>query len=398
MNPFLLMAALYSFLAGLFAFDTTLANLDLVPWFNGLRWLRIHFVSLGLLVEIAFGILPTLVAIHAKKSRPATRWDIWVLLNVGFIALGVGLPLVNAAIIFAGGTLIFLAGILLFLQLRALAPALGAAVSGRPFYLAGIAFLLLGIIFGTGLWLGWGEWLHAASPREVHLHANLWGFTSLTFAGLLIDLYPGFANRPLASPRLRDVMLGLFVIGDSALVAAPWLGINALLVAGILLHHTATGLLVFNFAKPYFSERREASPGLIHLLAAYAWILVGLAIVPISLFSPLRIPFSTIEAHAPLILVFGWALQFIYALAPYIFDLVLTPAQPSRLGGNWVSVLALNLGTAFILAAVISAEFQAVFDAAAFGAWGAAILLLGRDLWQRVGAANEARVQVDAPV
>jgi hypothetical protein len=324
------------------------------------------------------------------------RWDIWVLLNAGLIVLIVGIPLINPAIIFAGGALVLLAAILLLRQLLALSPALGAPTPGRPFYIAGLSFLLLGITFGTGLWLGWGEFLRAAAPKEIHLHANLWGFTSLTFAGLLIDLYPGFAKRSLALPRSLNVMLGLFIVGDIGLVVAPWIGNNPLLVAGLLLHHAATALLVFNIVQPLIGDKHAWYAGQVHLVAAYAWILVGLAVVPITVFGPLQIPFARAEAEAPLILVFGWVLQFAFALVPYILVRVLSPDQPARLGGNGWSLLALNLGTACIIAAIISEAYQAVFDAAAFGLWAIAILPIARDVWRRMRAAMEARAELDA--
>lgn len=295
----------------------------------------------------------------------------------------IGIPLVNATLIFAGGTLVFLATILLLRHLRILNPALGAPTPGRLFYLAGLAFLSLGIIFGTGLWLGWNEFLSAASPKEIHLHANLWGFTSLTFAGLLVDLYPGFAKRALALPRSLNVILGLFIAGGVALIVAPWIGDNTLMIIGLLLHHAATGLLVYNIVKPLIGEREAWSAGQIHLVAAYAWILAGLAVVPFTVFGSLQIPMARVEAQAPLILVFGWVLQFAFALAPYIFARVLAPDQPAHLGGNRVSLFALNAGTLCIVVAIVSETYQATLDAMAFGLFAIAILPIARELWKR---------------
>lgn len=45
--PYLLMAFLYLLVAGLAALDAALTSYDLMPWFNGLRWLRVHFVTWG---------------------------------------------------------------------------------------------------------------------------------------------------------------------------------------------------------------------------------------------------------------------------------------------------------------------------------------------------------------
>ena len=47
------------------------------------------------------------------------------------------------------------------------------------FYLAGLAYLLFGIIVGSGIWFGWGQALGMANPTEVHIHTNIWGFMSL---------------------------------------------------------------------------------------------------------------------------------------------------------------------------------------------------------------------------
>lgn len=389
MNPYILMIAFFLSLAGLTALETMLANLQIIAWFNGLRWLRVHFVTLGVLVQLVFGLVPALVAVRANQPRPAPRWDIWFLLNAGLIVLMIGIPLVNAALIFAGGSLIFFATILLLSQLRALDPALGAPTAGRPFYLAGLAFLSLGIIFGTGLWLGWGEFLRAASPKEIHLHANLWGFTSLTFAGLLIDLYPGFTKHAFALSGSLDTILGLFVAGGVALVIAPWIGNNTVMIGGLLLHHAATGLLVYNLVKPLIGDRNVWNAGLVHLVAAYAWILAGLAVVPFSVFGTLQIPLGHVEAQAPLILVFGWVLQFAFAFAPYIFARVLAPDQPAQLGGNRVSLFALNAGTLSIVAAIVSETNQATFNAMAFGLWAIAILPIARELWERARSTSE---------
>lgn len=382
MNPYLLMVTFFLSLAALTALDTALVNLNLVAWFNGLRWLRVHFVTLGVLVELAFGVLPTLVAARVNKSHPAPNWNIWFFLNAGLITLIIGIPLVNAALIVVGGMLIFIATILLLRQLCVIDPALGTPTAGRWFYLVGLAFLLLGIIFGTGLWLGWNEFLSAASPKEIHLHANLWGFTSLTFAGLLIDLYPGFAKRSLALPHSLNVILGLFIAGGAALIIAPWIGDNTIMILGLFLHHTATGLLVYNIVKPLIGEHQVWNAGLIHLVAAYAWILAGLAVVPFSVFGALQVPIARVEAQAPLILVFGWVLQFTFALAPYIFARVLAPDQSAQLGGNRVSLFALNLGTLCIVAAIVSETYQATFDAIAFGLFAIAILPIARELWK----------------
>ena len=65
MNLYLLLTALYISLAALLAADAALASFTIVPWFNGLRWLRVHLITLGAITETLFGLLPMIVAIRA---------------------------------------------------------------------------------------------------------------------------------------------------------------------------------------------------------------------------------------------------------------------------------------------------------------------------------------------
>ncbi len=113
LSPYLLMVFLYMLLAVLTSLDASFTSFSLLPWFNGLRWLRVHFITLGVLIQAIFGLLPGLVAIHANRPRPAFRWDIWATLNSGLVVLLIGIPLINQYMIFTGGTLIFVAALLL---------------------------------------------------------------------------------------------------------------------------------------------------------------------------------------------------------------------------------------------------------------------------------------------
>ena len=254
-NPYFLMMLLYLFVAVLAALDASLISSELLPWFNGVRWLRIHFITLGMLTQVIFGALPVLVATRRKLPRPSTRWDIWLTLNVGLIILLAGIPSVNQQLIFTGGTLIFIATSLLVKQLWGMRSAdaqpLGQSVK---FYVTGLLYLLLGIIVGTGLWLGWSGPLRIQVPLEVHIHANNWGFLSLVFAGLIIDIVPMLSGQPLASVRTLNTIFWSMTLGALGLVMGPWLG-GALWVTvpGLVLHITATvwllGLLVRGLAR-----------------------------------------------------------------------------------------------------------------------------------------------------
>ena len=382
-NPYLLMTLLYIALAVLAALDSSLAGLNVLPWFNGLRWLRVHLITLGTLTEVIFAILPGLVADRAGLPRPKTRWDIWLTLNAGLIILLIGIPLVNTALIFTGGTLVFMATTLLIVQLNDLRKTTPTSIwTGRRFYLAGLSYLLLGIIVGTGLWLGWGTTLQIAVPIEVHIHANNWGFMSLVFAGLLVDLSPGFTGHPLAWPRSIKPIFWMMTLGALLLVLGPWLKNEAFSVPGIVLHLSATGWLLLNVIKPVWADRRKWSPGFWHLIIGYVWIIAPVLVAPLIILKVPGFPGAGIEQNAPQALVYGWVLQFGYALVPYVFTRLFLPDRPARLGGNWFSLITVNAGGIFLWASIFAGDAQTTLHAIAYALWVVSLVPIVLELWR----------------
>jgi hypothetical protein len=146
LNPFLLMAVFYLIIAIIAAVDAALTSFTLLPWFVGLPWLRIHFITLGVFTEAAFGVLPAFVAARAGTATPPTRWELWLILNAGLVVLLAGIPSINRALIITGGTLVFVAVILLIVQLRSLGAGQRQASGSLKFYLAGLGYLLVGIL------------------------------------------------------------------------------------------------------------------------------------------------------------------------------------------------------------------------------------------------------------
>src|SRR5690606_17325270 len=108
-NPYYLMAILFASLAVLGALDNALSLFEIMPAYAGIAWLRVHFITLGALTEVVFGLIPGLVARYRGESAPGVRWDIWLALTAGILTLMIGMPLINAALIITGGTLIFIA-------------------------------------------------------------------------------------------------------------------------------------------------------------------------------------------------------------------------------------------------------------------------------------------------
>jgi cytochrome c oxidase cbb3-type subunit I len=404
MNPYFLMVILYMSVAVLAALDSSLTSFTLVPWFNGLRWLRVHLITLGTLTEVAFGLLPIIVAIQAGRARPAIRWDIWLALNAGLITLLVGIPLVNSALILTGGTLIFIAVLLLMRQLNALRPLPGATrqpqgeqePTGHGFYLAGLAYLLVGILVGTGLWLNWGSFLRIAVPIEVHIHANNWGFMSLFFAGLIVDLYPRFAGRSLAWPRSIKPIFWMMTLGALGLVIGPWVNSLTFSVPGLVLHLTATTWLLLNVIKPLLMDAQVwRSPGIWHLVTSYAWILAPVLVAPLIIFKVPGFPGAGIEQNAPQALIYGWALQFGYAIIPYLFARLFLPNEPARLGGNWGSLLAVHLGGVFLWASIFNPPYYELLHGIAYLLWSLSMLPIVAALWRIV---RDGLVRLDEEV
>jgi cytochrome c oxidase cbb3-type subunit 1 len=381
MNPYFLMVILYLSLAVLAAFDSAFAGLHLTPWFNGLRWLSVHFITLGAITQALFGLLPGLVSgRRTGRFEFVFRWDIWIALNAGLVLLLIGIPLVNASLVISGGTLIFIAVILLIQQIRELRPApagpVPATAMGKKFYLVGLAYLLLGIIVGSGLWFGWVGALHIAVPLEVHIHANNWGFLSLVFAGLLVDLYPHFAGRSLAWPRSVTPIFWMMTAGALGLVLGPWLQLGWFTVPGLLLHLAATLWLLLNVIKPLIGERRAWTPGILHLVTAYVWILAPVLVAPLVLLKLPGFPGTGVEQNAPQALIYGWALQFGLALIPYFFYRIFLPERPARLGGSWLSLIAVHAGSLLLWASIFSGAAQPALQGVAYLFWSLSMLLI----------------------
>jgi len=396
MNPYFLMTALYLLLAVLMASDAALANFGLVPWFNGIRWLRIHVITLGAVTQALFGLMPALVAARHGLPRPKTRLDIWAWLNLGFAVLLAGIPIVNQALILLGGTLVFIAATLMLLELRGLrhaAPVPAEAAQGGQggqggreslkFYAAGIGYLLVGIIIGTGLWLGWSPVLRIQVPLEAHIHANNWGFLSLAFAGLMIDMYPAWSGKQLAWPRSLTPIFWLLTFGALGLVLGPWLASNWFSVPGILMFLTGTFWLLANAIKPLWGDGETWSrPGPWHLVTSYIWIVFPVLMAPMIVLGVEGFPGAEVEANAPQALVYGWVLQFGFAFVGYFFDRVFRPSAKARLGGNWFSLVAVHAGGLLLWAGIFLPDIVGLMHGAAYTLWALATAPIAWATWQ----------------
>ena len=333
--PYVVTTLLFTLVAALVAADASLVSFNLLAAFPALRWVRVHFITLGVVSQAIFGLLPLLVASLSRKPRPRMRWDIWLALNAGFVSLVAGFSGVNQPMILVGGTLIFVATGLLLLQLWSVRG--GGAPASLKFYLTGLFYLLVGIIIGTGLWLNWSDALRIQVPLEAHIHANSWGFMSLVFAGLLVDLIPTIARRPLGGKNSINYVYWGMTLGALGLVLGPWLGNSVPPTAvGLILHISATILLLAMVTRAFKAGGRLNNAGAWHIVASYSWILLPVCLSPLILMKIMD--GRAIESIAPQALIYGWLLQLAIAFVPYAARRYFLKEENAQLGGCWGSL------------------------------------------------------------
>ena len=390
-GPYILTTLLYVLVALLAAVDASLVSVNLAGPFVALRWVRVHFITLGIISQFIFGLLPGLTASLSKKPRPAMRWDIYLSLNAGLIALVAGFNSANQPIILAGGTLIFTAVTLLLVQLwRGRG---GNAPASLKFYITGVLYLLVGIIIGTGLWLNWSAALRIKVPLEVHIHANSWGFMSLVFAGLLVDLMPMITGRPLGSQRSIAFIYWGMTLGAFGLVLGPWIGGSLPpTVAGLVLHLSATIWLLVSMVQAFKASGKLKLAGAWHLVASYLWILAPVLVAPLILLGYLA--GGPIELTAPQALIYGWVLPFGIALIPYISRRYLLKEENPSLGGCWGSLAAVTIGSILVWLSIFITPVQGLLYGIGFGLYAIALIHPLKELTQIVQAGFQKYEQV----
>ena len=377
--PYLLTTLLYTFVALLAAADASLVSMSVFSAFPALRWVRVHFITLGILSQVVFGLLPLLTASLSKKVRPSMRWDIWLTLNAGLVALVAGFGGMNHPMIFTGGTLIFIAALLLMLQLWSIRG--GDAPVSLKFYITGIFYLMVGIIIGTGLFLNWSDSLYIKVPLEAHIHANSWGFMSLVFAGLLVDFIPMVTGKPLASKNATAYIFWGMTLGAFGLVLGPWLGGSLPpTVAGLILHISATVVLLVSMIRTLKQSGNLNSAGEWHLVSSYIWILLPVMMAPLLLLGILDA--GPIESTAPQALIYGWVLQFGIALIPYIARRFFLKDEKPQLGGSWLSIAAVTAGSIFVWVSIFLVPLRGVLYGIGFALYALSVLQPIKELFQ----------------
>ena len=389
MIPYMIMTFFYFLVAILAALEASFASWQNLPWFNGMVWLRVHFITLGVLTQLVFGAMPILSAKHHGLPRPKMRWDIWLSLNAGIALLLVGIPLVSSVPIITGGTLVFIATALLLGQMsgiRAQSEKVTAITNGRKFYIAGLSYFLIGILVGTGLFTNWAGPLGIVGDAgEVHIHANNWGFMSLVFIGFFVDLYPKWAKRPLANPKAISPIFWMMTVGALALIFSPWFANTTLAAVGAVLHTSANIWLLVIAIKPLRGDKPAWTPGMAQMLISYIWLFAPLSMAPFVIFGIESIlPAKLLEATTPQALIYGWLLQFGYAIVPYFFHRFFLDEETAELGGTWLSFWLVNLGAVFLWASILIQPVRGLLHGGAYALWVASFIPVAIDLLGKI--------------
>jgi hypothetical protein len=87
-----------------------------------------------------------------------------------------------------------------------------------------------------------------------------------------------------------------------------------------------------------------------------------------------------IEGNAPQALIYGWLLQFGFAVVPYFFMRLFLPDEPARLGGTRFSLLAINLGSTFLWAGIFIQPIRGTLYAVGYLLWALAMMPILADL------------------
>ncbi|WP_129113574.1 hypothetical protein [Halegenticoccus tardaugens] len=352
-NPFFLMAGLYLSVGLLVVVGKLGVEVGAVDALPRLRWLTIHFVTIGGLTQALFGALPALGSVPSTAGSASTRnrWVQWLSLNAGYPLILIGMATGDTTTTVVGATLVLigLAGLLVTVY-----RSTTSSNSRTRFFRTAPWFLVIGILAAFGMLLN----IHGPGGYfgliEAHVHANVWGFLALVAAGALLTTTPRLFEADLQYPRLRDVAYWGIIVGAAGLVAGPWLARHELTMAGLVVYVIGTAALLANVIGTYRTGTRAQPRRLALILGAYLWLAFPVPWAPLVLLFPETVPAGAIEIAAINGLVFGWMLQLAMAFLPTVVVTLSseTGEFSSRLDAaseivgqpSWLQITSVNLG------------------------------------------------------
>ncbi len=238
---------------------------------NGLpggRWLAVHLFTLGVLTNLVLALTRHFARTLTHSVDSPSRWALTIL-NLGVLAVLIGLPTDRRWAVGAGATVVTAMVLIAYVRLRRMRKsALGARFAWivRMYERAHSAFIhgaVLGLLMGVGVFRG--DWY--ASARVAHLHVNLLGWAGLTLLATLVFFGPTIARtriRPGADERAARALRH----GATALSLAVYLLLGSGLAGSggaVMRMAAAAGLAVYAVAvivvcQPVMAAARAAKP------------------------------------------------------------------------------------------------------------------------------------------
>jgi hypothetical protein len=186
-------------------------------------------------------------------------------------------------------------------------------------------------------------------------------------------------GKPLTSKNATAYIFWGMTLGAFGLVLGPWLGGSLPpTVAGLVLHISATVVLVISLVRSLKQSGKLSTAGGWHLVSSYIWILLPVLMAPTILLGILEA--GPIESTAPQALIYGWVLQFGIALIPYIARRFFLKEENPQLGGCWGSLALANLGSILVWVSIFSGTAEGIVYGIAFVFYALAIIRPLREL------------------
>ena len=151
-------------------------------------------------------------------------------------------------------------------------------------------------------------------------------------------------------------------------------------MAGLVLHISATVVLVVALVRTLNQSGKLSGAGGWHLVASYIWILLPVMMAPLLLLGFLE-P-GPIESTAPQALIYGWVLQFGIALIPYIARHFFLKDENPQLGGSWVSLVGATVGSLFVWASIFIVPARGVLYGIGFALYAIALIYPVKELFE----------------
>jgi hypothetical protein len=157
------------------------------------------------------------------------------------------------------------------------------------------------------------------------------------------------------------------------LVLGPWLGGSLPpTIAGLVLHISATVVLVVSLVRSLKQNGKLTTAGGWHVVSSYIWILLPVLMAPTILLGIFEA--GPIESTAPQALIYGWVLQFGIAVIPYLARKYFLKEETPELGGCWGSLALANLGSVLIWVSIFSGTAKGIIYGIGFVLYALALI------------------------